>query len=92
MNDDLNDDGESLSDLQVATFYYRSILPGALYYYNKQLLAEVEAQRRQQHRLSSFFDQRLVQETLCMHHCCRANFHRYIRMAYDSFDKLLTLI
>ncbi len=92
MNDDLNEDGESLSDLQVATFYYRSILPGALYYYNKQLLAEVEAQRRQQHRSSSFFDQRLVWETLCMHHCRRADFHRYIRMAYDSFNKLLILI
>jgi hypothetical protein len=27
-----------------------------------------------------------------MHHCRRANFYRYIRMAYDSFNKLLTLI
>jgi hypothetical protein len=75
MNDDLNDDGESLSDLQVATSYYRSILPGAFCYYNKQDLAEEEAQRRQQHRLSCFFDQRLVWETLCMHHRLRADFH-----------------
>ncbi len=43
----------------VIQFFYRSILPGALYYYNKQLLAEVEAQCRQQHCLSSFFDQRI---------------------------------
>ena len=76
----------------LSSYYFSYTIPAALIWHRQGLARKEKGYSIPTRRSPSSFDQRLVKDTFCIRHCHRADFNRHIRMSYDSFTRLLSVV